>query len=103
MLLREERVLLLRVAVEELREVDEPLREADVLLRELEERLEARDEVATLRPLLLERLTLERLTEERVAPPLRLTLLLRVAPPKADALVVLRETLCRPLFSGPET
>ena len=81
------------------------LRLADELLRLEEARLDdVRLEVATLRPVRPAeeaRLMLDRLTDEREAPPPRLTLLERVAPPKADALVLFLATLCRPLFSGP--
>ena len=82
----------------------------DELLRLAEARLdEVRLDEATLRPerpvederLTDERFMDERLTDEREAPPPRLTLLERVAPPKADALVLFLATLWRPLFSGP--
>ena len=104
--------VLLRLADELLRleeaRLEEALeREELALLRLADEPLRLEDdrvEVATLRPVRPAeeaRLMLDRLTDEREAPPPRLTLLERVAPPKADALVLFLATLCRPLFSGP--
>lgn len=114
MLLRlDDELLLLEEALERVeleREELALLRLADELLRLEEARLDdVRLEVATLRlerpveevRLTDDRLEDERLTDEREAPPPRRTLLERVAPPKADALVLFLATLCRPLFSGP--